>query len=142
MGHLIDRLNDPARSGVYRAPSADPLFSATRGSDLQVARVPLHEVRDKQALLAAIARALDFPDWFGGNWDALEDCLTDLSWRTASGHLLVLEGAQHLAPDAAGVLIDVLSSAAEFWSGRGTPFFAVFVNGPESLPPLIRETRA
>lgn len=142
MGHLIDRLNDPARSGVYRAPSADPLFSATRGSDLQVARVPLHEVRDKQALLAAIARALDFPDWFGGNWDALEDCLTDLSWRTAGGHLLVLEGAQHLAPDDAGVLIDVLSSAAEFWSGRGTPFFAVFVNGPESLPPLIRETRA
>ena len=142
MGQLIDRLNDPTRSGVYRAPSADPVFSATRGSELQVARIRLHEVRDKQALLAAIARALDFPEWFGGNWDALEDCLTDLSWRTAAGHVLVLEGAQHLARDDAGVLVDVLSSAAEFWSGRGRPFFAVFVNGPESLPPLIREPKA
>ena len=142
MGQLIDRLNDPARSGVYRAPRADPVFSATRGSDLQVARIPLQEVRDKQALLAAIARALDFPEWFGGNWDALEDCLTDLSWRTARGHVLVLEGAQHLARDDVGVLIDVLSSAAEFWAGRGRPFFAVFVNGPASLPPLTREKKA
>lgn len=142
MGQLIDRLKDPTRSGVYRARRADPLLSATRGSDLQVARIPLREVRDKQALLAAIARALDFPDWFGGNWDALEDCLTDLSWRTAGGHVLVLEGAQDLARDDAGVLIDVLSAAAEFWAGRGRPFFAVFVNGPASLPPLIREKQA
>ena len=135
MGQLIDRLNDPTRSGVYRAPRADPVFSATRGSDLDIARIPLHEVHDKQALLAAIARALDFPEWFGGNWDALEDCLTDLGWREAAGHVLVLEGAQGLARDDFGVLIDVLSSTAEYWAGRGRPVFGVFVAGPPTLPP-------
>lgn len=32
----------------------------------------------KDALHAALAEALDFPDWYGGNLDALYDCLTDL----------------------------------------------------------------
>jgi hypothetical protein len=36
----------------------------------------------------AIAEALDFPDWYGGTWDALLDCLTDLSWRPAPGYVI------------------------------------------------------
>ena len=33
---------------------------------------------DKKELHARIADALDFPDWYGHNLDALMDCLTDL----------------------------------------------------------------
>lgn len=33
---------------------------------------------DKTELHARIAEALDFPDWYGHNLDALMDCLTDL----------------------------------------------------------------
>jgi hypothetical protein len=38
---------------------------------------------DKAGLLARTADALEFPAWFGHNWDALADCLTDLAWRPA-----------------------------------------------------------
>jgi len=138
MGKLRDRLTDPMCSGVYRVPSADEVICAVRGSDLQIARIPLDGVHDKRALLAAIAQVLEFPEWFGGNWDALEDCLTDLSWRRAGGHLLVLEGAQRLARDDFGILVDVLSSSAEYWAERGRPFLALIVNGPASLPSLFR----
>jgi RNAse (barnase) inhibitor barstar len=84
-----------------------------------------------------IAAALEFPDWFGENWDALEDCLSDLSWRKAAGHVLVFEKA--VVGDDFGVLVDVLRSAAEYWAGRGTPFFAVFVDlaALPSLPDLF-----
>jgi len=34
----------------------------------------------KQELLGRIAGGLSFPDYFGGNWDALIDCLSDLTW--------------------------------------------------------------
>ena len=33
----------------------------------------------KEALHQTLAQALSFPDWYGGNLDALFDCLTDLS---------------------------------------------------------------
>src|SRR5205814_1896101 len=44
-----------------------------------VLRVP-GGIRSKAELLAALASAGRFPDYFGGNWDALQDCLRDLSW--------------------------------------------------------------
>jgi len=82
----------------------------------------------EDGLYGEFGAALQFPYYFGENWDALEDCLTDLSWRQAQGHVLVFEGFQSLPADNVGVLIDVLASAAEFWAGEGKPFFAVFID--------------
>jgi hypothetical protein len=129
MGKLIQRLQDASRSGVYRTARADEVVDAVRGSKLRLAKIPYAE---KQRLLKNIAAALDFPDWFGENWDALEDCLTDLSWDDAAGHVLVFEGPE--TGDELGVLIDVLRSSAEHWAGRGKPFFAVFIDPARSLP--------
>lgn len=135
MSKLLARLRDPARSGVYRASAARAIEEATRASGLDVALI------DAAAgdLFAAMARALRFPDWFGANWDALEDCLSDLSWREGDGYVLVLQRAP--TGEALGTLIDVLRSAAQYWAERGRPFFAVFID-PERklpLPDLYRE---
>jgi hypothetical protein len=128
MSKLLERLQDPAKSGVYRATGVDAIADAVRGSKLNFARIALEGISAKPALLRSIGLALGFPDWFGENWDALEDCLTDLSWRQAEGHALVLEGFQSLPAGDVGVLIDVLASAAEFWAEQGKPFFAVFID--------------
>lgn len=37
-------------------------------------------ITGKFELLNALAAVLCFPDYFGGNWDALEECICDLSW--------------------------------------------------------------
>ena len=123
MGKLLERLMDPARSGVYRVTRPDELRDALRGGSLAVATVDL-----QQPVFEAFARALAFPDWFGRNWDALEDCLTDLSWREAAGHVVIVEGNEE-----SGILVDVLRSAAQFWAARGKPFFAVFVDPQRRL---------
>lgn len=138
MGELIDRLNDAKRSGVYRAMRPDEVLEAARGTRLDLMRVDLAGAADKAALLARLAEALAFPEWFGANWDALEDCLADLSWRAGAGHVLLVERPGELPMDDLGVLIDILQSAADHWAGRGQPFFAVFVDadGVLALPEL------
>ena len=135
MSKLLQRLTDPARSGVYRASGADAIEQATRASGLDVVTIDA-----EVDVFGAMARALAFPDWFGANWDALEDCLGDLSWRTAAGHVLVLRA--YPQGDALGVLIDVLRATAEYWAGRKRPFFAVFIDPQKqlALPELYRET--
>ena len=129
MGKLILRLQDASRSGVYRAAQADEIVDAVRGSQLSLVKIAYGK---KPELLKNLAAALDFPDWFGANWDALEDCLSDLSWSKAGGHVLLFEEAK--PGDDLGVLIDVLRSSAEFRAGRGKPFFAVFIDPARSLP--------
>ena len=62
---------------------------AVRGTRLDLAQVGLAGVEDKEGLLGRLAQALGFPEWFGGNWDALEDCLCDLSWRRGDGHVAI-----------------------------------------------------
>ena len=131
MSKLAARLGDASRSGVYRASRADAVEEAVPSTRLSLARVALHGAKTKEALLEAIAASLAFPHWFGANWDALEDCLSDLSWLPASGYVLVIEHAQ--PGDDLGVLIDVLRSAAEWWSERGKPFVAVFVDPARRL---------
>ena len=128
-GKLIQRLQDPSRSGVYRVSRMAEVEDAVRGSNLSLVRV---RFADKAQLLKNIASALSFPDWFGHNWDALEDCLTDLSWRDAPGYVLLIESPR--PGDDLGVLVDILRSSAEFWAGRGKPFFAVFVDPERALP--------
>ena len=139
---MIDLPRDGGRSGVYRAARADDVLQAARAHGLHVASIRLAGRDGKPALLRALAAALKFPDWFGGNWDALEDCLTDLSWIPSAGYLILLEGCGGLPDDDFGVLRDVLASAAEFWSERGKPFYAVIVAGPDSLPELGRAAKA
>jgi len=140
MSKLLQRLTDAAKSGVYRSARADAIVDAARGSDLQVARIDLAGAMDKEVLIGRIATALSFPSWFGGNWDALEDCLSDLSWLSPGGHVLIIEGAQHVPPVERGTLVDILASAAASWAERKRPFFAVFVGEADSLPSLYRDS--
>jgi RNAse (barnase) inhibitor barstar len=94
---------------------------------LDAVRVDLRGCCDKQDFLARTADALGFPDWFGGNWDALFDCLADLSWRPAAGYVLILEHAADMrrhAPEALDTALAVLGDAANAWRDRGRPFVA------------------
>ena len=138
MGKLLQRLSDVSKSGVYRASRTDEILDATQGSALQVARIGLAGAAGKEALMGCVARALGFPQWFGGNWDAIEDCLTDLSWSSAAGHVLLIEGAADLPVDERGILVDILASAAASWAERERPFFAVFLDGLPTLPELYK----
>ena len=131
MSKLRARLRDASRSGVYRVQRTEAIDEAVRGTRLNVGRVDLAGANTKDLMLERIAKALAFPDWFGGNWDALEDCLIDLSWCEAEGHVLIFSGPR--PSDDLGVLIDVLASSAEYWAARGRPFFAVLVDPQRAL---------
>jgi RNAse (barnase) inhibitor barstar len=61
----------------------------------------LDGVGDKAGLMDRVARALALPDWFGRNWDALADSLSDHTvWPEGAverGLLIVVRGWQAYA---------------------------------------------
>jgi hypothetical protein len=126
---LLERLSDPASSGVYRVADGAALETALALGRHDFTAIELRG--SKEEILEAIARSLGFPDWFGGNWDALEDCLTDLS-PGEGGNRIILFKAE-VDNDDMRILLDVLSSVAEFWKERKRPFFAVFHDPKRTL---------
>ena len=88
-------------------------------------------------LLTECARALDFPDYFGHNWDALEECLADLEWLPAKGYILLITDAAHVLSDDEAeyeTFLEILRDAGEAWGNgqaemgaqRATPFHVLF----------------
>lgn len=89
------------------------------------------EVVDEASLFRVLSATLKFPDYFGGNWDAVVDCLRELQAAGARiGLVLVLHHAKVLwrhAPECAGTLIETWLSVAEERRGSNEPFHLVFV---------------
>ncbi len=128
---LRELLADPAQAGAYFVDAADTQALAAAGAALEfaVARIDLDGCGDKAELLRRVAAALNFPDWFGHNWDSLADSLEDLSWLPAAGYLLLLERAQDWqaqAGDDAATLLDILNEASAQWAEARKPFWALF----------------
>jgi RNAse (barnase) inhibitor barstar len=126
--HFKALLGSVAQAGVYHQPhgAADDLLRAAEANGFAPFRIDLKGVMDKDALLTAIAQAMHFPDWFGHNWDALADCLTDLDWHAASGYVILLEhcdGIHGHAENDFVTLLQVFSSSAEVWRQQDIPFW-------------------
>jgi hypothetical protein len=91
-----------------------------------VVRVPAG-VRSKQKLLAILADKLHFPGYFGWNWDALEECLGDLSWLPQGQRVAIVHDDLPFGSggDNRAVYQNILASVAQGGAG-GHPLRIVF----------------
>jgi hypothetical protein len=85
-----------------------------------VVRVPAG-IRSKEKLFAVLADKLRFPRYFGWNWDAVEECLRDLSWLAAGRSVVIVH--QDLPFGAGGenrqMYLDLLRSAVQHGASDG-----------------------
>jgi hypothetical protein len=126
---LADILGHPEHNGLYRLPEGKVLSDA----------VPVKgRLTTKTAMLKAVSKALKFPDYFGHNWDAMEECLTDMSWHAGAVVLLIEKAAipEAEAPKDWTVLLAILADSARYWQAEGRSF-AVFLQGGHTTYPMV-----
>lgn len=103
---------------------------AGEAPDLRILTLDGAAVAGDAWLFARLAEAFAFPAYFGRNWDALDECLRDLSWLPAEGYVLFVEGARAFwerSGPTAGKLVETWLFAAEAWGWEGVSFHLVFV---------------
>lgn len=114
MGNLEIRVADD--DGI------DALVDEWRRDGAHVGVVDGHDASTEPDFFTAIAGALELPEWFGANWDALDEVLADRSWLAGARHVLVLRHALWLLDDEPQerlkILVGVLGAAA---SGEPDP---------------------
>jgi hypothetical protein len=118
---------------VYLVPDDTlELRSAVEGERLVWQELNLGRVGNKREFLAACAKGLKFSRSFGGNWDALADCLKDL----AADFVVSFRNCEPFAegaPDDYATALEILQDAAEFWRERGSTFIALVDVEPEGV---------
>jgi hypothetical protein len=117
-------------SGVY-APGEAPVSEIRRSaadSRLAFFHVDLAGVTGKPGFMSAAASAFAFPDYFGENWDAFEDCLTDLDWCESAGAVLLIDGAADFTKNCPAEMETarcIFKDVAAYWRDRDARFFVV-----------------
>jgi hypothetical protein len=112
-----------------------------------VLTLSLHGSRmtDLEGVYREFVRALEFPEYFGWNWPAFHECLTDLSWLPAERYLLVITDADLLLAndlsetptfrrlmESAGRRWANAFALGPEWGGGEVPFNLVLVGEPPS----------
>ncbi len=123
--------SDASSSGVYLVAHVDlvSIDAAASEAGWLVRRVELRGCPDRTALMQRIEAALNVPDAMEPTWDALSNCVRDLSWIPAPGYVFLFDHADDLRDAAKGdfdTLLDVFDEAGFAWAEREMPFWSFF----------------
>lgn len=115
----------PAMHGVFQLAGAQaPMADVT---------VDLGKCTKTTELLRQLGKALSFPDWYGANFDALFDCLSDPD-VPARIHLHGLNTYTQRHPDDFAVLVEVLRAACEARAEAEAPLTVWLDVAADDLP--------
>lgn len=82
--------------------------------DIYIGRLP-KGVCSAVTLLELIASNLQFPSYFGCNWNALYDCLRDFDWVKSRAIYLIHQELPILPDNELKIYLEILRDASEDW---------------------------
>ena len=122
----LESVVDANKGGVWFLPShveTKQVQALAKRAGFACFHIEGKNIQRKEQLLNHVATALHFPGDFGHNWDALEECLTDLEWVDADGYILYydhIDGLLETHPDQFETLVEILRDAVASWKEDGS----------------------
>ena len=123
---VIDFLRRHPPSGTLTWPEAPDLSvfkSAARRAGWELFVVD-PDKPTKKSFLNACKKTFDFPSYFGHNWDALADSLSDVDHSPENGSLVLWMGWDEFSeeePDDFETALDVMTEGIGDWSTKRIP---------------------
>ena len=102
--------------------SFDDWLNSLRTVDngLFVAVLRGERMKDMSSLLQECAAALQFPYYFGNNWNALDECIKDLSWLPSNAFIFGITNSEsilmHGTKDDQHAFGELLRETCDIWS--------------------------
>jgi hypothetical protein len=124
---------DALQNGIYSAPEAlDELRRVAASRGIAWCDLDLANIFAKKTFLERCESALNFPAGFGRNWDALADCLEDLSWQPQRGIVVYWHGGGDFAQrahDDMFTALEIFGAAATYWQERSRVMLVILDQG-------------
>jgi len=144
----LAELLDEEKGGVFFLPrhaSPRDVQAAARRAKFAFFHIEGRNITRKEQLLNHVATALRFPGYFGDNWDALEECLTDMEWADATGYVIYYDHIDALLaahPDQFDTFVEICRDAVASWKEDGTAMVVLLsgAKAPKGVARLKQET--
>jgi Barstar (barnase inhibitor) len=84
------------------------------------------QIVDSMSLFQQFATVMQFPEYFGHNWDALRDCLTELDGHEVDRYIMTIDKLDvfiNRDPSQWTNFLDVCKSVVEYWQDTETPLY-------------------
>jgi RNAse (barnase) inhibitor barstar len=140
----IESLLKDARGGVWFLPrpvALKALQATAKRAGYAFFHLDGKNIGRKEQLLNHVATVLRFPNHFGHNWDALEECLTDLEWVDGDGYVIYfdhIDGLLSAHPDQFETFVEIARDAVASWQEDGEAMVVLLsgASGPKGVSRL------
>ncbi len=90
--YVVDSVTSETAPWVHAATLEQAQFvrQALRGADVLVVDLDGSKMPTLDQLFAEYKQNFSFPDYFGGNWSAFDECLKDLEWLPVRRYLTII----------------------------------------------------
>lgn len=98
-----------------------------------------------EELFREYVREFSFPEYFGWNWAAFDECMKELDWLPARRYLTIITRADEVLSEESGELATYLRQLDDIgrhwggafalgpeWGGGEVPFHTILVGGDPS----------
>ena len=143
---MLAELLEENRGGVWYLPDAvdaKGVQSLAKRNNFAYFHIDGKNIARKEQLLNHVATAMHFPKDFGHNWDALEECLTDMDWVDAEGYVIYYEHIEALQAtgDQFDTFVEILRDAVQSWKEDESAMIVLLTGGkpPKGVKRLKKE---
>lgn len=129
MHRLAPLFSGEKSPGLYRFGSwakPESILAEVEAHSWQGFHINGKQITDKTSFIQQFADALSFPDYHGSNWDAFEDCITDMAWLPAAGYIVIYDHVRYFPfgdRDDWQMAKTILTDVTSYWETKGRPMY-------------------
>ena len=94
-------------------------LSEKSSNELFLTTIDGKDCSNKKSLFNTLSSKLHFPDYFGNNWDAFDECFNDLEWLNGNQYVLFFKNFEETLTedlDELNIFLEIIEDAIKDWS--------------------------
>lgn len=80
--------------------------------------IDFKDVKDRYNMFEIISTVMEFPDYFGNNWDAFWDCITDMANLKMQIEVLNFDILKKVSEKDSAIFIELMTDFKNYYNGE------------------------
>ena len=94
--------------------------------------IDFKDIKNRFDMFEVISTTMDFPDYFGNNWDAFWDCITDMANSEMQIDVLNFDVLEKISKNDSDAFIELLTDFKYYYDGQWADLKKITIHNRDS----------